>query len=107
MMAGTKTVAALFQEEPMQWGLRGDPYLWREMRAYFEQTPLPETAVALNALIEAAFASLTGQPISTNSPFFVERFSHGGMSSGYVSPDFWHEKAIPLLHSRYAKVTDS
>ena len=26
------TVSELFNEEPRQWGLRGDPFLWDEMR---------------------------------------------------------------------------
>ena len=97
------TVASLFQEEPIQWGLRGDPYLWREMAQYFEHTPLPATAEELRVLIETAFESLTGQPISIDKHFFVERFSHGGMSSGHISPEFWRDKAIPLLLARYSE----
>lgn len=103
-MARAETIAALFQEGgPKQWGLRGDPHLWREMQSHFEQTALPATADELSALIETAFESLTGHSISAGDPFFVERFSHGGMSSGYVSPSFWRDKAIPLLRARYAE----
>jgi molybdenum cofactor cytidylyltransferase len=103
-MTSAETVAALFREEPQRWGLRGDPFLWREMRSQFEQTPLPATADELKDLLETAFETLTGQPISAAHPFFVERFSHGGMSSGYLSPDFWRDAAIPLLCARYAEM---
>lgn len=103
-MSNTETIAALFQAGPKQWGLRGDPHLWNEMRGRFSDTPLPATADELSALIEAAFESLTGQPISTRDPFFIERLSHGGMSSGYVSPEFWRDKAIPFLLARYAEI---
>ncbi len=102
-MVRAETVASLFQEEPVQWGLRGDPYLWREMRSHFERIPLPATADELSILIETAFESLTGHSISASNPFFVERFSHGGMSSGHISPEFWRDKAISLLRDRYAE----
>lgn len=100
----SKTVASLFEKEPIQWGLRGDPHLWREMRLQFDRTPLPATADELAALIESAFGSLTGHSISESRPFFVERFSHGGMSSGYVSPEFWRDKAIPLFRARFDEI---
>jgi hypothetical protein len=101
-VTNVKTVGSLFQAEPSQWGLRGDPYLSREMGRHFELVPLPATAEELQALIETAFESLTGHPISTGNPVFVERFDHGGMSGGHVSPEFWRDKAIPLLLARYA-----
>jgi len=103
-MTSLKTVAALFENEPMRWGLRGDPYLWREMRLHFEQTPLPTTAEGLDTLIEAMFASLTDHSISEKEPFFIERFSHGGMSSGQISPDFWRDTIIPLMRARYTEI---
>ncbi|MCB9077037.1 MAG: hypothetical protein H6631_05570 [Anaerolineaceae bacterium] len=103
-MAQAETMASLFQERPQQWGLRGDPHLWQEMRGYFEHTPLPATADELTSLVETAFEALTGHSMSIPNHFFIERFSHGGMSSGYVSPDFWRDKVIPLLQARYAQI---
>jgi molybdenum cofactor cytidylyltransferase len=106
-MTTLKTVASLFENTPPRWGLRGDPYLWREMRAHFEQTPLPASSDQLSALIEAAFESLTGHLISELDGFFIERFSHGGMSSGYVSPNFWREQVVSLLGVRFSKIDQS
>ncbi len=100
-MAKPKTVADLFQKEPMNWGLRGDPYLWEEMRRHFEHVPLPSAADELAVLIGAAFKALTGRPISALKAFHLERSSHGGMSSGHISPEFWRDKAVPLLCNRY------
>lgn len=94
------TVATLFQDEPQRWGLRGDPYLWREMRRDFEGIECPTTSESLTSLIEGAFEELTGFPISHAAPFYVEKYSHGGMSSGYVDPKFWRETAVPLLQGR-------
>ncbi len=100
-MPNPETVASLFQDKPGQWGLRGDPYLWQEMADHFAHTPLPATAAELRALLETAFETLTGYPLSTDEKFFfIERFSHGGMSSGLVAPAFWRDKALPLLCGR-------
>lgn len=97
-----KTVAALFDPPPPQWGLRGDPYLWQELRRHFERTPLPPTAAELTTLLETAFETLTDHPLATPAPFFIERFAHGGMSSGHISPTFWRDEALPLLLARFA-----
>ncbi len=95
------TMGAIFRDKPQQWGLRGDPFLWVEMKRQLKTTPLPVSPEAARAIVEGVFAMLTGHPISDTEPFFIERYSHGGMSSGYISPEFWRECAMPLLLSRY------
>ena len=99
-----KTIASLFSTVGIQWGLRGDPYLWEEMHVYFEGVPLPKTAVFLQNLIKDAFIALTGHPFPSeadHAPIPIKRFDHGGMSSGLVSPEFWRDKAIPELTKRF------
>jgi hypothetical protein len=44
-------ISEIFEEEPIQWGLRGDPWLWRELKSKFESVPMPETSEALKKLI--------------------------------------------------------
>jgi len=98
------TVALLFETGASQWGLRGDPYLWEEMRVHFEGVPLPKTAVSFQILIKDAFTTLIGHPFPTEAnlaPIPIKRFDHGGMSSGLISPDFWRDNAIPELTKRY------
>ena len=95
------TISLLFDVEPFQWGLRGDPYLWEEMKEKFNYRLLPETPEELESIIVAEFETITGKQITDRREFKIERFSHGGMSSGYISPEFWREKAIPLIISRY------
>jgi hypothetical protein len=104
-MVRYSTLGQLFAEEPMPWGLRGDPYLWRAMAEQFADTALPASAEALEQLIVEAFARLTGKPLSTPGHFFVEPFAHGGLSSGQVSTDFWRHSALPLLRARWAEAT--
>jgi hypothetical protein len=99
-----KTIESLFDTQPHQWNLRGDPHLWREMRAHFEGVPLPSSPDELVALLEAAFETLTGHSISETEMFFTERYNTGGMSSGMVLPKFWREKIIPFLLARFSEI---
>jgi hypothetical protein len=96
-----KTLSQLFQDEPRQWGLRGDPYLWAEMKAALAEVAYPDTEEALHILLEQTYEELTGESIQQPNPVFVERYSHGGMSSGHVSPQFWIDKGFPMLRERY------
>ncbi len=101
-----KTIDLLFETGMSQWGLRGDPYLWEEMRVYFRGTPMPKTAVSLQSLIEETFVSLSGHPFPTKAnlaPIPIKRFDHGGMSSGLISPDFWRDEALPHLIEQFNK----
>ena len=94
-------ICELFDPEPRQWALRGDPFLWREMREHFHSATLPPSAEALQSVLEQAFQFLTGHPLSHAEPIFLARHSHGGMSSGRVVPEFWRSTAFPLLVSRF------
>lgn len=100
MDAAGRDFAALFEPEPSRWGLRGDPHLWREMRAHLEGTPILGTDAQLGAHLAAAFAHLTGRPLETAGSIRVERFPRSGMSGGQVSPSWWRETGLPLLVSR-------
>lgn len=107
MSVSIKVVADLFQEKPGQWGLRGDPYLWQELADHFASVPLPDSEAQLAHLLTQAFAMLTGQPITSEMLIAVDRFPRGGMSGGLVSPQFWRETAVPLLLTRYKKITSN
>lgn len=96
-------LSQLFQDRPAQWGLRGDPHLWDEMAATLKERAYPDTEEELVALLEQTYEQLTGVPLSNPNPVYIERYSHGGMSSGYVSPQFWSETAVPMLIEKYRK----
>ena len=95
-------IGDLFEEEPGQYGLRGDAYLWREMRVHFSEVPLPGTACELDDQLARAFLLLSGHPLSSSESFRVERFAHGGISSGLISPGFWRKRATAIIRERYA-----
>jgi hypothetical protein len=106
-MSPYRNLGDLFEEEPEQFGLRGDTYLWQEMRTHFSKAPLPATASDLEQTIEQAFLLLAGQPMSGTENFRVKRFAHGGISSGRISRTFWRKRALPLLKGRWIQADAS
>ena len=99
----SERISNLFVDEPRQWGLRGDPFLWREMRERLASADPPDTPEQLRVVIETTFEELTGYPVSHAGHIHVERYRSHGMSSGMVDPRFWRETAIPLLQRRFAE----
>lgn len=94
----------LFDVAPISWGLRGDPYLWEEMKETLVDIPLPQDENLLTDVIEKTFKKLTGASFSSSKDFWVERYNHGGMSSGYVCVGYWRDEIIPLLHERFKAI---
>ena len=106
------SLSVLFDPEPFQWGLRGDPFLWRDIARALGSRQFPDTDRQLEALIEAEFERLTGTRlpgegnVSALDFISVQRYAQGGMSSGRVSPHFWRVTALPLLRSRFVVAHD-
>lgn len=99
-MAGT--IGELFAKEPRQWGLRGDPWLWEAFARRSEGLELPASRGVLEGTLRQWFGAEVGVALSSphHDTVFVERFAHGGMSSGHVSLSWWREKGMPLLLRR-------
>jgi hypothetical protein len=95
-------MSALFDPEPQTWGLRGDPYLWRALRARLDGQAVPASAEELAGLLHAAFRELAGTDLASDSANSVyrEQYAHGGMSSGMISLDTWRQRLMPLLAER-------
>jgi hypothetical protein len=97
-----KSIGNLFRSPPDPWwGLRGDPFLWKDMARVFRPVDMPESSEALQAMLEASFLVLTSQQINSREAILVQRYAHGGMSSGQIDPDFWREKGFPLIVKRF------
>ena len=94
-------ISEIFEDEPQQWGFRGDPYLWRELKERLDNVDMPDTPEQLKSIIEKEYEVATGHSIHHREHFTVKKFMHGGMSSGGISPEFWHDCGIPLLVKRH------
>ena len=93
-------ISDLFDPAPSQWGLRGDLFLWMEMRQAFCHVEIPRLPEDLARLISAAFTMFTNARLEKDATVHVKRLARGGMSSGMVSGEFWSEKFIPIMIQR-------
>ena len=57
-------VSQVFDPKPEQWGLRGDPYLWDELKEKLEHVELPESQDELKTLIEVEIERSLAKPIT-------------------------------------------
>ena len=80
------TIKVLFEPKPLQWGLRGDPYLWEAMRNNFAETPIPNDTENLDTLIRQQFKEITSHSLDEVKLFKMKQFNNGGMSGGGVFP---------------------
>ncbi len=90
----------LFDPAPTSWGLRGDPFLWKEMKDLLNGKSWKNIQDLENDL-KILFKELTGGSLDSDEFIHIPRYAHGGMSSGGVSTKFWREKGIPLILSRF------
>ena len=106
-MKKATSVGDLFRTHPTHWwGYRGDPFLWEDMAGHLADLRLPSTYSELAIILEKSFEELTGKQLSDTEDVHLDRYAHGGMSSGLISIGFWRSKAFPLLFRRFAATLD-
>lgn len=95
-------MATLFEPAPERWGLRGDPYLWQALRDHLADMDVPPSEETVGSLLYSAFDEATGVDLARTSDqsVYVERYAHGGMSSGHICLPFWRDQLVPLLMAR-------
>lgn len=93
-------VSAIFEEKPKQWGFRGDPYLWEELKKEFSTVSVTISLEDFVKKFKETFEKLTGNPLTSGCHTFLFKYAHGGMSSGQICGEFWIDKALPLLLER-------
>ncbi len=96
-------ISKIFIKKPEQWGLRGDPYLWDDLSQYFSNINSELTPEEFVCEFQKAYELYTGQNLACMEYIHIPKYSHGGMSSGTVCPEFWNNKALPLLTERFTE----
>lgn len=99
-----KDLSFIFERKPKQWGLRGDPYLWDEMKELCVGKSLDINEYEIGKFVCDYFKKVTEKPLTYDEKVYVERLAHGGMSSGTVSGTFWITEGIPLLIDNLRKI---
>ena len=99
-----KDLSLIFDRKPSHWGTRGDPYLWDKMQELCIGESLDISEYGIAKLVCDTFMRITGVPLTLDASVYCEEFAHGGMSSGYVSGEFWIPYGIPLLIENLRRV---
>lgn len=95
----------IFEIDPIHWGLRGDPYLWKELANQFSGFKLDTAPAHFDSVLDQKFNTFLeekGRPQS-DRVVWVPSFPQYGMSGGAVSLEWWNEKGLPLLKERYRR----
>jgi hypothetical protein len=101
-------------------GLRGDPFLWRDMSIAVNYLPVPENPEEFEEQLYQLFHQITGKDLSEfktergrkieswmeEGYQYVEHYGLFGMSGGCVDLDIWTESNIPILKKRFREVIE-
>lgn len=102
---GDPMVGDLFERHPVQFGMRGDLYLWQALRSEFAGTPVPSSWFELRRIVIEAVERIIGQPLNAHADpvsVYVAEFDPGsGMSAGQVHMAWWVNTGIPILLDRF------
>lgn len=100
-------LSAIFEKKPRQWGFRGDPYLWEELREECAGKPLSTDEEEIVVLVCEKFESVSGVPLTYDAQPYVEKYAHGGMSSGRLCGLFWIGRGMAKLLQNYHELADA
>ena len=97
-------LSELFAEKPKHFGLRGDQFFWADLESMF-------AFVEAGTLSEEEFIDsiyrlhrkVTGKELLADQDVKVDKYAHGGMSSGKVSGAWWIKEGIPTLVERFVE----
>lgn len=93
---------SIFFPLPEKWGLRGDPFLWVDLARRAAHLSRYEIGSGVAQWLQGEFLSLTGHPLTPSGDIFVSRYDCGGMSSGFISLDWWFDEGQKILLDRTA-----
>ena len=67
---------------------------------------MPDSVSEFRTQLETLIQQLTGCDLDSDESVFVPRYDTGGMLSGHVSPEYWHEVVIRLLCERFERTVE-
>ena len=90
-------------------GSSGRPFPVAASEGSYQAVELPYPPNVLREEILRIFADLIGEPPKPGKHYYVDQFAktHVGMSTGWISGDFWQATAIPLLMERLEQTNSS
>lgn len=74
--------------------------MWEDLKEAFIAIPLPCSKKKFLTLFYKYYKKITKHDFGDEESFFMDKYSHGGMSSGMISARFWREKAIYIIVNR-------
>jgi hypothetical protein len=98
-----KFVTDLFDPEPLEWGLRGDPWVWRALAQHLSGTYIPPSMGEVERLIYASFDRVVGVDLSTETRPWIYRSQFDndtGLSAGNIHLETWRVTLLHLLIER-------
>ena len=67
-----KDLSFIFEQKPMQWGLRGDPYLWDEMQELCVGKSLDIQGDEVAKFVCEYFKEVTGKTLAYDAKIYIK-----------------------------------
>ena len=99
-------VESIFEEKPVQWGLRGDPYMWKELKKSLSGFTEHLNQIEFETELEKQFYDFIAREgkRKSNDTVWFKSFPQLGMSGGSISLTWWQEIGLPLIKSKYKEL---
>jgi hypothetical protein len=99
-------MSALFDPEPQQWGLRGDPHVWRTMRDLLRDVVQPGSATEGSHMLRRTFQQVVAVDLEVAAveTVYLPEADTAGMSGGVVHLPTWRERLLPMLEARLLRI---
>lgn len=94
----------IFEQTPAQWSLRGDPFLWEDLKNDLDAAALPRSAKAFYNYIHNSFRKYTNSDLVRGKIIHVRKYEAGGMSSGQIDSSYWIDTVIPHLLRHFGNI---
>jgi len=96
----------IFEKEPDTWGLRGDAYLWEELKKKFKDFDYSKSNEEFAELLDYEFTQSISHAKTTESKniLIMDNYPRIGMSGGHISIDWWQETGLPFLKTTYSEL---